>query len=233
MDRVYLKQFDEERARRVTLLLDVSASMDFGGDGAGGTEAHKGAFARRLAAALAWIALGHGDTVRCLLLRSGRAEALPPAGSRTGIGELFEALGSVQEDGGVGLSAGVRAAVGSFPAASSGPIVLISDLLDPTWPEAIDALGSREAAVIQPLGPTEWSPALGDEVELEDAETGELRPTRLDPAELAAYGERLERFLAEVGERCARHDAAHAALDTGAGLETALLTRLTAARILE
>ena len=40
-------------------------------------------------------------------------------------------------------------------------------------------------------------------------------------------------FLAEVRSRCARHDAAHAALDTGAGLEVALLTQLTAARILE
>ena len=233
LDRVYLKQFDEERARRVTLLLDVSASMDFGGDGAGGTETHKGAFARRLAAALAWIALGRGDTVRCLLLRSGRAETLPPAGSRNGIGALFEALGSVREDGAVGLGAAMHAALASLPAASSGPILLISDLLDPTWPEAIDALGAREAAVIQPLAPSEWSPALGDEVELEDAETGELRPTRLDPAELSAYGERLDRFLAEVGARCARHDAAHATLDTGAGLEAALLARLTAARILE
>ena len=245
LDRVYLKQFDEERARRVTLLLDASASMDFGSAGEARTDEHKGVFARRLAAALAWIALGRGDSVRTLVLKSGRAEALPPVGSRAGIGALFDALGSVREDGGPGLATAVRAALGALSSGSAGPILLVSDLLDPTWPEALDVLGvvgaggfvgsagGGEAAVIQPLAPTEWSPTLGDEVELEDAETGELRPTRLDPAELAAYGERLDLFLAEVRSRCARHDAAHAALDTGAGLEVALLTQLTAARILE
>ena len=233
LDRVHLKQFDEERARRVTLLLDVSASMDTGGDDAEQLGAHKGLFARRLAAALGWIALGRGDTVRAVLVKSGHAEALPPVGSRAGIGGLFDTLSRVREDGGTGLAGGVRAALSALPPGSGGPVVLVSDLLDPTWPEALDALGPHEAAVIQPLAPAEWAPALGDEVELEDAETGELRPTRLDPAELAAYADRLERCLGDVRARCARHDVAHTALDTGAGLEDALLARLTAARILE
>lgn len=249
LGRVYLKQFDEERARRVTLLLDASASMDFGGADTTRADEHKGNFARRLTAALAWIALGRGDSVRTLVLKSGRAESLPPVGSRAGIGTLFDALGSVREDGGPGLAPAVRAALGALAPGSAGPVLLVSDLLDPTWSEAVDALaaGARglsggtsaaggagsEAAVIQPLAPTEWSPTLGDEVELEDAETGELRPTRLDPAELAAYGERLDLFLTDVHARCARHDVTHAALDTGAALEKALLSRLTAAGILE
>src|ERR687886_247940 len=50
LDRLYLKQFLEERSRTLTLLLDASASLDWG-DGA----AHKGRYARQVAAALAWI----------------------------------------------------------------------------------------------------------------------------------------------------------------------------------
>jgi uncharacterized protein (DUF58 family) len=129
LDRVFLKQFDEERARRVTLLLDASASMGALGPDDDAPDAHKGLFARRLAAALAWVALGRGDGVRAVLLKSGRAETLPPVGSRAGVGALFDALSSVREDGGVGLGGAVRAALASLPPGTAGPVLLISDLL--------------------------------------------------------------------------------------------------------
>jgi uncharacterized protein (DUF58 family) len=226
LDRLYLKQFDEERARTLTLLLDASGSLDWG-EG----EGHKGRFARRLAAALAWVSLGRHEPVRTYLLGGGKATALPPASSRPDALAIFARLAEVREAGPTDLAESVRKALlGRRP----GPTVLVGDLLDPTWPAALRCLaGSGEGAVLQVLAPGEWAPELGEEVELEDAETGERLATRLGPVELADYRRRLAAWLAEVRARCASLGLLHVALDTASPLADVLLRQLPAAGLLE
>ena len=226
LDRLYLKQFDEERARTLTLLVDASGSLDWG-DG----NAHKGRFARRLAAALAWVSLSRHETVRAFLLSDGEAIALPPATTRPDALGLFRRLGEAREVGPTRLASSVRRAL-SRP--RPGPTVLVGDLLDPTWPETLDLLaGSGEGAVLQVLAPAEWAPELGEEVEFEDAETGERLATRLGPAELADYRARLASWLGDVRDRCARLGLLHVALDSGSELTDVLLRQLPAAGLLE
>ena len=226
LDRLYLKQYEEERARTLTLLVDASASLDWG-EG----EEHKGRYARRLAAALAWVSLCRHEAVRSYLLRDGDAEPLPPTTTRSGAAALFRRLGVVREAGRTSLAAAVGNAL-RFRA--PGPTVLLSDLLDAAWVEALALLaGTGEGVVLQVLSPTEWEPPLGEEVELEDAETGELRPTRLGPAELAAYKIRLADFVGQVRAVCRRHGLLYVALDTGTTLREAVLRRLTEAGVLE
>jgi uncharacterized protein (DUF58 family) len=225
LDRLYVKQFEEERGRTLTLLVDASASLDWGGDpvregGEGGEEAHKGRFARRLAAALAWVGLSRHDAARAFVLRDGQAAPLPPATSRPGAGALLTALGAVREGGRTELAAAVRASRAGW---GIGPVVLLSDLLDPTWAAALEPLAaSGEGVVLQVLAPEEWSPPLGDEVEFEDAETGERRETRLGPPEVAAYRARLEAHLGEIETTCRRLELRYLALDTGRPLPEAV-----------
>lgn len=226
LDRLYLKQFEEEHTRTVTLLLDVSASMDFGDEAY-----HKGQYARQIAAALAWIARAHAEPVRAFLLREGRAERLSPAGSRSTLALLLSRLGSIRESGRSDLAAAIRAALHD-PA--PGPTLLVSDLLDPAWPAALDALAAAgEGAVLQVLAPTEWEPPLGDEVELEDAETGDLRPVRLGPSELTAYRARRDAFLDAVRASCRLQGMPHLLLNTGTPVEHAILRHLPASGILQ
>jgi uncharacterized protein (DUF58 family) len=252
-DRLYLKQHEEERARTVTILVDGSASMDWGDadqgdagwddggsrrgdsswdDGESGRgRAHKGRFARRLAAALTWIAVSRHDAVTVSILRDGGARRLQPISSLAGAGLCFRQLAEVREAGRTGLAAAVRDALASSP---RGPTVLVSDLLEPGWPEALAALGgSGEAAMIQVLAPAEWSPPLGEEVELQDAETGDTVLTRLGTPELTAYAEQLEAFLERVRGECRRLGIAAAALDSGTPLQDVLFRQLPAAGILE
>lgn len=225
LDRLYLKQFDEEHTRTVTLLIDASASMDFG-DAA----SHKGQYARQLAAALAWIARSHAEPVRTFLLRNGGAERLPPSASWPALAVSLSQLGAVRESGWSGLADAVGAALRD-PA--PGPALLVSDLLDPGWMTALDALAATgEGTVLQIQAPSEWEPPLGEEVELEDAETGELRLVRLGPPELAAYRARRDVFLSEIRARCRQHGIIHQLLNTGTPLEHAVLRQLTAAGIL-
>jgi uncharacterized protein (DUF58 family) len=225
LGRLYLRQYAEERARTVTLLVDCSASLDFG-DG----EGHKGRFARRLAAALAWIALARAETVRVFLLREGSTASLPPAHALRDAVTLFRGLGAVQERGAAGLERALHTALAE-PA--RGPVCLLTDLLEEDWPEALRVLAaSGEGILLQILAPEEWEPALGDEVELEDAETGEVHITRLGPAEVAGYRDRLAGFQEEIRDRCRRLDVAYVPLSSGTPLTQVVLQQLTAAGVL-
>ncbi len=248
-DRLFLKQHDEERARTVSILVDVSASMDLGAEGDGNwgtgdwvgangrggeqliTNAHKGAYARRLAAAFAWIAVSHHEAVAIWLLRDGSARRLNTVSSRAGVITCFRDLASVQEEGGAGLEASVRQAVASR---TRGPTVLISDLLEADWAAALATLcATGDAMVIQPLAPSEWSPPIGDEVELLDAESGTTLATRLGTSELADYDRHLRDFLGNVSSECRRLGLPYAAVNTGTELQDVLFRQLPAAGILE
>lgn len=229
LGRLHLKQYDEEHARTITLLIDASASMDFG-DGA----EHKGRYARRLAAALVWIARARGEPVRPFLARAGQTEPLPLVAAGPSVAACFRLMSEVREDGPTGLAAAVRAA---RRGRTDGPTLLLTDLLDPDWEAALDALatgreGQSEGIVLQLLAPAEWEPPLGEEVELEDAETGERRATRLGPVELRAYRARRDAFLAAVRARCRRNGLPHLALSTSTPLRDAVLRQLPAAGIL-
>jgi uncharacterized protein (DUF58 family) len=223
LDRLYVKRHHEERERTLTLLLDASASLDFG-DG----EAHKGMFARRLAAALAWISLTHHEPVRAWVLRGDEAQAIAPTLALGDAPRLFRAFESLRESGPTHLGTSVRAAL---TGRRRGPVMLLSDLLDPTWRDALAALGAREATVLQVLAPEEWEPTLGDEVELEDAESGERIPVRLGPAEVAEYRERLEALLAEIGAEARRHGVLHVPLRSDTPLSEVVLRQLPAAGV--
>src|SRR4051812_1937747 len=158
LDRLYLKQYDEERSRTLTLLVDVSASLDWGIG-----EAHKGAYARRLAAALAWIGVSGHEPVRVFLLRDGAPLALPPVSTRTEAIDLFRRLAAVQEQGATRLDGALRGVAAGLAGRARGPVVLLSDLLDPGWEDALRAVAALGAggapaaagdgAVVQVLAP--------------------------------------------------------------------------------
>lgn len=228
LDRLYLKQYQEERARTIAVLLDGSASLDWGT----GSE-HKGLFLRQITAALAWIALGRLERIQVWLLQGEGAVRLQTPGSRSGLATLFRTLGELHEAGSLRLDAAVTSAIKQLR--GDGPIFLLSDLLDPAWSEALHAIGARGPGnvVLQVLAPDEWDPPLGDEAELQDSETGERRQTRFGLSELRTYRANLDRLLTDVASVSSRLGIRHVALNTGEPLQDVLLKRLPAAGILQ
>ena len=227
LDRLYLRQYREERARTITVLVDISASLDWGIG-----EQHKGLYARRLAAALAWIATAHLERVRVFTLHGEDATPLSTAPGRAGVASVFRALGDLRCAHRLSLASAIDRALRQVH--ERGPAFLLTDLLDADWSAALQRLAARQEGdvVLQVLAPDEWEPPLGEEVELQDSETGELRQTRFGLGEIRDYRARLTAFLENVHTTSSRFGLRHIAINTGVPLADTLLKTLTRAGIL-
>jgi uncharacterized protein (DUF58 family) len=73
-DRLYVKQYEVDTNMRVTLLVDVSQSMRFGGSGA----MNKYEYACTVAASLAYLAIRQQDMVGCITFDKDTRNVLPP-----------------------------------------------------------------------------------------------------------------------------------------------------------
>lgn len=238
-----VKLFEDETLLTVHLCLDVSRSMDWG-------EPNKLDAARRLAAALGYVALARFDRVLVVGLdaETGRRE---PAGggpiwgrTRTrvpGATQLFDAIGALRPapagspapDLEASLSAYVAGA-GRRASAACGLAVVISDFLSPTWEGGLRALlrARHEVAAIHLLAPAEVRPPGGEELRLVDRETGRPVEIHLDQVALDQYARRFAEWTGAIERFCHDHGAAYARIDSDTPLETAVFDALRRRRIL-
>ena len=189
LDRLHVKLFVDEEDLCLHLLLDASASMDFGAP----TKLEYGA---RLASALGFVGLVGMERVGVGVLRERVAEGWPPTRGRTQVVNLFEFLGRVEPAGGTSLNDGL----GNYAmrAREPGLAVVVSDLMDPDGFETgVRALLERrfDVHLIHVLAPEEMDPELAGDLRLVDAETGEARELSVDGEAMRAYHERLRQFL--------------------------------------
>ncbi len=197
LDRLHVKLFVEEEDLCLHLLLDASASMDFGAP----TKLQYGA---RLAAALGFIGLVNNERVGVGVLRERVAEGWPPTRGRNQVVNLLDFLGRVEAVGGTRINEGLQNY--TMRAREPGLAVVISDLLDPGGYEAgVRALLERrfEVHLIHVLTPEEMDPGLAGDLRLVDSETGETRELSVDGGAIRAYRRRLVEFL-ERAETFAR-----------------------------
>src|SRR5439155_233886 len=169
LDRLHVKLFVDEEDLCLHLLLDASASMDFGAP----TKLEYGA---RLASALGFVGLVGMERVGVGVLRERVAEGWPPTRGRTQVVNLFEFLGRVEPAGGTSLNDGL----GNYAmrAREPGLAVVVSDLMDPDGFETgVRALLERrfDVHLVHVLAPEEMDPELAGDLRLVDAETGEAR----------------------------------------------------------
>ena len=192
LDRLHVKLFVDEEDLCLHLLLDASASMDFGAP----TKLEYGA---RLAAALGFVGLVGMERVGVGVLRERVAEGWSPTRGRNQVVNLFEFLGRVGPAGGTSLNDGL----GNYAmrAREPGLAVVVSDLMDPAGFETgVRALLERrfDVHLIHVLAPEEMDPELAGDLRLVDAETGETRELSVDGEALRTYRERLRQFLERV-----------------------------------
>ena len=121
-DRLYVKEFEEETSLRLTLLVDGSASMNYGSGPLG-----KYDYAATLAASLAWLALSHGDAVGCSVFDDKVRATVPARTKRSHLSSVVEVLESQRTDRPTAFLPVLKTLAETLP--RRGMVAVISDML--------------------------------------------------------------------------------------------------------
>lgn len=219
MERFFLKLFVAEEELTIHLLLDNTASMDWG-------EPNKFLYARRLAGAFGYIALSSLDRVTVTAFASGAARQLPGVRGKRGALPLFDFLQRLPAGQSGSLLSNCRRYVQT--ARNSGPLLLCSDMMDPGWQDALRALSSRafEITVMHVLAPQEIEPALDGDFRLVDAEGGEAVEITADLDTLQRYRQSLEAWRSEIELFCNGRGINYMFVNTAQPIEEFVLSNL-------
>lgn len=227
MERFFLKLFVAEEELTFHLLIDTSNSMNWG-------DPNKFHYARQVAGVLGYLVLKNLDRVSVTVVSSSPATSaahppllqLPGVRGRRGVFPLFRFLGQLSVGGNATLEAVCRWF--SQTIRTPGPVFLCSDLLDPTWREALRILAARpyDAMVLQILAPQEISPQIEGDVRLVDEEGGETIEVTASPDLLRQYHEHLHRWKGEISTSCRGYEIAYLFTSTATPLEEFVVSHL-------
>jgi uncharacterized protein (DUF58 family) len=220
LDRLHVKLFVDEEDLCLHLIVDASASMNFG-------TPTKLDSAVRIAAALGFVGLVNLERVGIGVLRDRVAEGWPPTRGRNQVPGLLDFLGRVEPSGSTSLNEGLA----NYAARSrqAGLAVVISDLLDPGGYESgIRALLERrfDVHLVHVLSPEEMNPELAGDLRLVDSETGEMRELSMDGDAVRAYRERLRQFLERAETFCRTKEIGYHRIVSDAPIEEFVLAQL-------
>jgi uncharacterized protein (DUF58 family) len=227
-ESLMLRLFVEEQELSVQILLDCSASMNYG-------DPLKFDYARRLAAALAYMALANTDKVAFTpIARNEETDTYlgPPSGTmrgKPGVIRLMDLLHALKPAGKTDLNAALsRFALRSQRA---GMVIVISDFLsDEGYEEGIKRLryGKNEVVLVQTLAPQELAPDLVGDVRLVDMETHAGVDISANRAVLQAYSKRLAAFLEGVQTFSRKHGCGYVLANSGSSFEDLVLKQFRA-----
>jgi uncharacterized protein (DUF58 family) len=220
LDQLLTRRFVAEREIPVHVLVDSSSSMRVPvSDG-------KFAFAARLAAALAYVALNTNDPVRIAALRLGpsgaEVEESPFVRHRGRYRRLQPFLSALTASGGTALDEGIARYVERHR--QRGVAFVLSDFLVPpeSYERGLEHLRARgvQAHVIQIVGREERGlGSLYGRLRLRDAESGAVRDVLLTAADRRRYADAFAERIAAIRSHCHRNGFGHALASAADGIE--------------
>ena len=189
-DEPVLKIFRAEEDVVARVVCDGSASLDFG-------EPRKIDVARRIAAAIGYVALTRSERAQLFVGGEGLRTEQSPARGRGGLVGLLRGIDAIEAVGGTDLAKTIDAVVRR--AKRPGLFALVSDFLDPG--PVVAALGraasrGHDMALVHVFAQEEASPGFDGDFTLEDAETGQTVDVTMDRGAILAY----ERRFQSLGE---------------------------------
>ena len=220
LDRLVLKLYASEEDMTLHLLLDTSASMGFGAP-------PKFDYARRLAAALAYIGLNNLDRVGITTFADALGPSLPPLKARRHVATLLKFLLEQTCGGATRFGAPLR----EFAARTRGAglVILLSDLLGgDDVQEGLDALRHRghEVVVLHVLSEEEIQPPLDGALRFVDAEDASELKVTVDAELRDLYQTRLRRYLEQLEQRCVKARIEYLRASTAIDFEDVVLRYL-------
>lgn len=219
LEKPFIKLFEEEVDQTVHILLDASGSMDF----PPGAE-NKWRYARRLAAALGYIALANHDRLFLSLLRGDSVTRWGPERHRRAAHRLLEFLQSAEASGETRLAGGFRRYAQQVK--RPGLLFIVSDFLsDEPHRDGFGALQQRghEITVLHVLSPGEIDPALAGDFQLVDVETGDRRDVTVNATLRKMYRQKFDAWQGDLRDFCRRRQMSYALVPTDTPFESLIL----------
>lgn len=227
LERLFLKMFRTEPRTPVRLLIDTSESMACGGHSGG--EA-KFAYACRLAAAVCYVGLVRLETVVIYPFSDELGESYRAQGGRHRFAGASDFIGALSTGGRSNFLSTVREF--SQRVSTPGLAVVFSDFLDEadcaTALQRLASLG-HELDLVQLVAPEDREPPWDGELDLEDAETGEVMRVQMDRERSQEYTAAFDEYCRGLEQTVLRHEGRYSRMPTDRPWEDALYGALMAA----
>lgn len=198
LERLFIKLFLQEEDLHVSLLIDVSKSMDWG-------EPNKGLYTRRIAAAIAYIGLLNFDRVSLYAYSNGLQYELAGVRGRRLMFKVVDFLTKIEYDGPSNLAATGKQFAIRHP--QQGIVLVLSDFFEKSgYEEGLRYLLARhyDTYAVQALSPEEIDPMLAGDLRLTDVEDGDAAEVTISRALINRYKRNLEAYCGGLREYCTR-----------------------------
>jgi uncharacterized protein (DUF58 family) len=227
LEKLFLKMFQLEPRIPVRMLIDTSRSMLTGANS-------KFDYARKLAAALCYVGLVRLDSI-CLQPFSAKlADAFTAGGGRHRFQPAMNFLASIKPEGTTNFLEVAREFVSTYP--QRGLLLVISDFLDDADCEKplqyLSDFG-HELILLHVWATEDREPPWEGELELEDAETGQLAELSFDSDARSMYTAAFDEFSQALRRVALRNDGRYVGLPTDIPVDEAIFGSLVRAGAVE
>ena len=192
LDELLLKLYEEREDLHIYFLVDVSQSMTYG-------ELPKLIYAKRVAAALAYIGLSNLDRIGITAFNTTDMNRLP---TERGKAKIFTVLNFLDQINGTGET-DLEHAFQNFVHQTKrrGLVVLISDLFDPKgFTAGLNMLKfqKHDIFVVHIIDEKEAEPTLLGDYHLVDVETNQLRPVTINENHIKRYQALFQKYCDDL-----------------------------------
>jgi uncharacterized protein (DUF58 family) len=227
LDKLFLRLFLEEEDLSVSVVVDVTASMNFG-------EPNKLLFAKKLAAALGYTGLVHYNRVNLYTFTDTLQDQARGMRGQRPIPRMLEFLDkqqAPQEGDKSGHLANALRRV-ALTQREPGVVIVISDFMDKG--DLNDALRylsdpKHDVYAVQLLSPQEVDPAKGQivgDLRLRDMEDGDTAEVSISAPLINRYKANLQAYCQHVRDTCLKRQIAYMISETDVSLESLVLKYL-------
>ena len=215
--RLLVRLYEEEEDLSIYIVIDSSSSMGFSAQ-------RKFRYAKRLAAALAYVGLANLDRITIVATTDRIEERMPTARGKARIFKVLQFLRGLEASGVTDLGDAMKAFVAQHK--RRGLVIVLSDLYDPQgFERGINVLryNKFEPFVLHVVDPTDAAPKLAGDVRIYDCETGEEREVTVTPKVLTQFRLAYEGYLGEIKKFCTERQVPYVPADVNVAFDELVL----------
>jgi uncharacterized protein (DUF58 family) len=224
LEKLFLKMFQIEPRVPVRMLLDTSASMSAGSE-------QKFEYARKLAAALCYVALVRLDTICIQPFGEALGERFICGGGRHRFSPVMDYLAQLQTGGRTSFFQSVRQFISTY--AQRGLLIVVSDFLDDDGCEkALQFLSDfgHELLLVQVWSEEDRQPPWTGELELVDAESGSHVKMQVDEQAREKYTTAFDQYAEALQKIAVSNNGRYVGVASTMALEDVIFGALVRAK---